>query len=72
MATVTVIKARPEERDRNDDGSGAWLSSGKLSYRVNCLGKLIIQVKMERFVTGKGWKFEWVDAKAHHITLADE
>ena len=69
---MTIIKSRAEPRDNNDDGSGEWLSTGKLRYRVNCLGKLIIQVKLERFVSGRGWKYEWVDAKAHHITMIDE
>ena len=69
---MTIIKSVSEKRDRNDDGSDEWLSSGKLRYRMNCLGKLIIQVKLERFVAGKGWKYEWVDAKAHHVTLTEE
>ena len=69
---MTVIRSLKEKRDQGDDGSGEWLSEGKLRTRVNCIGKLIIQVKLSRFVTGKGWKYEWVDAKSHHVTLSDE
>lgn len=67
-----MIKAVPEERGRGDDGSDESLNtSGQLRYRVNCIGKLVIQVRLERFKVGKGWKYEWVDAKAHHVTLIE-
>jgi hypothetical protein len=70
---MTIIKAVPEERGRGDDGSEESLNSeGKLRYRTNCLGKLIIQVRLDRFIFGKGWRSEWVDAKSHHIRLVDE
>jgi len=66
-----IIKAIVETRERNEDESTP-IGAGKLRYRTNCLGKLIIQVKIEKFVLGKGWKNEWVDAKAHQVSLVDD
>jgi len=66
----TVIRGVPEERDKECESTP--ICSGTLRYRTNCLGKLIIQTKVERFKVGKGWKHEWVDAKAHQVTMVNE
>ena len=68
---MTIIKARHEDRD-NQDETTPVVAEGKLRYRVNCLGKLIIQVKEERFISGKGWRRNWIDAKPHHVIMIDE
>ncbi len=50
-------------------------SLGQLRYRVNCLGKLIIQVKVE-YSSNKNnihrIRSEWIDAKPHHVTLTED
>jgi len=44
------------------------VSLGQLRYRTNCIGKLVIQVKVKHHRLGS----EWIDAKAHHITLTED
>jgi len=44
------------------------VSLGKLRYRTNCIGKLIIQVKVKHHRLGS----EWIDAKSHHVKLTDD
>lgn len=44
------------------------VSLGQIRYKINCIGKLIIQVKVKHHRLGS----EWIDAKAHHITLTED
>lgn len=43
-------------------------SLGQLRYRTNCIGKLVIQVKVKHYRLGS----QWIDAKAHHVTLTED
>ncbi len=44
------------------------VSLGQIRYRTNCVGKLVIQVKVKHHRLGS----EWIDAKSHHVTLTED
>ncbi len=47
-------------------------TTGEIRYRVNCLGKLIIQTRVRKFTVGKGWNSEWIDAKSYDVRLTED